>query len=1330
MAPHHQKEIERSLIQSAQGLLLRVWEEVSSLFIDLLKKSNHSPFYNTFALFARKEYQSEVGNLSHIHAILKVKWESLSEEEREFVKLLIRASVCDIIRTDEVEYYISQGIISSYDVVMEIEGDAYRFLSHKCDSRCLVPTLDGRMRCRRMPTQSVSVDNTKDTYIDLPRNFSIPCIKRLIKCGLAIGKRDESGRIVDFESSVTYFHPKRHIPRCTGDISDSKISPVDTNTFSTCRSMQNIQQLYGCGECCKYCCKYISKIDEQNYMHVAVGEHGELIRKAYFLHNTKITSSKMAQDNEREKNEKKKNKQEVHGRCVSVNEMLHQMLKYPDVFSDLEFKKIPTTSLEFRVGSKIMLQRAIDKNNQNNNNNTNSGGRSAGTNNENANESNELPFNVTFREGLFTNETWRHSTDYQRVMLNDIKLRSNTRIDAVTQFSLRPPELRDVCDKLGDYFRWFHVGESCLKKDETISLLDVDLWRCGWIDLLQCQVKLRKKAIPEICLWLDLIEDEEQVPDDMVSIIQKISYVLSENDNSNLNTEEKLFFEFASEKLIYEDNKKHLPIPVFDYIKPTMGPQFLHHLLLSLGRFTTELDLVFHTNIRSCFKYAKLIGSGEDADSLELYSDKLLNLFIRKQLCYFPNGQGTIDSWIVHTGELFDSIIIRDEIHISEMPRVLLSALFEEHSDEIDRYIMRTKENIIEAALREMGSKIDIFNLPSREDLLNATLDNPTHWDPIESFIQGEHQSDKSYNEQKKAIILCVNQINSYCDLMRSGTYTKNVVLSGFPGAGKTFILMYAGLYCVSKGLFTVSTAMLAHRAVQLGGVHWHKLLCIPTEDKISINRRAETAIHKLARKPKKLELLQRINVFLSDEKSQHSSEITQCIDIICRRARNINLFFGGVLEIGTMDHSQLQPIIGRPFLTNPNVILCYKLLSLKRSVRAANDERFYRLQQITRLDYDEFERNSNLEEEFRQLARGFTFVDDWNDRRITPTTFRVYAKQVPAKEAAKNFLASVRSSIPSRERRYRKSLDYEKRRQSRQDWVMASDSTSTMLESKIKEPQDLLFFRGAIYQCTYNEDEKFNQSQLAFCFDLPHQDDLDYFRTVKVLLFPATLKFEDFMFDANATKDNYTSQGFTEISMGVSPERIKYLNNDVQAFRKQYGLRHYVSGTIHSIMGDTYHLMATCISSYKMWEKGQLVVICSRTRRMEDTIFVGNEEETINALVQLLKKKTMWSDYMNRVLNIITVETEDVAIENRALDYSTYPFRVSDIALPEAQTGYVFFMKSIADDSCVYIDTTNCLRSRLIRHNSGLDSSLHPPSEKDLLLCLATSVDLTKALT
>ena len=61
------------------------------------------------------------------------------------------------------------------------------------------------------------------------------------------------------------------------------------------------------------------------------------------------------------------------------------------------------------------------------------------------------------------------------------------------------------------------------------------------------------------------------------------------------------------------------------------------------------------------------------------------------------------------------------------------------------------------------------------------------------------------------AIKLCVESINSYLDLMNTGL-VKNIIIAGFHGGGKTFVVMYIVIYACSKGLNVIVVAMMFHQ--------------------------------------------------------------------------------------------------------------------------------------------------------------------------------------------------------------------------------------------------------------------------------------------------------------------------------------------------------------------------------------------------------------------------------------------------------------------------------------------------------------------------------------
>ena len=55
-------------------------------------------------------------------------------------------------------------------------------------------------------------------------------------------------------------------------------------------------------------------------------------------------------------------------------------------------------------------------------------------------------------------------------------------------------------------------------------------------------------------------------------------------------------------------------------------------------------------------------------------------------------------------------------------------------------------------------------SIPTKEDIINTTMENPIIWDPVESFDIFTNQSDSSYNEQKLAIGIVKDSIDSYID--------------------------------------------------------------------------------------------------------------------------------------------------------------------------------------------------------------------------------------------------------------------------------------------------------------------------------------------------------------------------------------------------------------------------------------------------------------------------------------------------------------------------------------------------------------------------------------
>ena len=149
-------------------------------------------------------------------------------------------------------------------------------------------------------------------------------------------------------------------------------------------------------------------------------------------------------------------------------------------------------------------------------------------------------------------------------------------------------------------------------------------------------------------------------------------------------------------------------------------------------------------------------------------------------------------------------------------------------------------------------------------------------------------------------------------------------------------------MYASSKGLFVLPTGLHAKRANQLGGTHWHKLFYIPTEKNLSVHRRSEIALIEIMRNEKTKHTLLALDMLICDEIGQLADNFIATIDIIMRRLRNNSLYLGGLLILCTLDHTQIQAIDGRPFLTSSNIIPMYIMIELEHSVRASDDPVFF----------------------------------------------------------------------------------------------------------------------------------------------------------------------------------------------------------------------------------------------------------------------------------------------------------------------------------------------------------------------------------------------------
>ena len=171
--------------------------------------------------------------------------------------------------------------------------------------------------------------------------------------------------------------------------------------------------------------------------------------------------------------------------------------------------------------------------------------------------------------------------------------------------------------------------------------------------------------------------------------------------NNSTNTLENNFIQFTNQNILLdESSEENIPIPVFSYVIPTFGTQFISHILSSLRRYVTEIDLLHQVLLKESFRYAKRIGQNNDEDSLQIYSNDVFVRFIEEQLIYFPYSKSLIDDWITTAGELFYDVIIKNTINITEIPSVQRTTLASSIEDKCKEYFEKLKKETIQSALK------------------------------------------------------------------------------------------------------------------------------------------------------------------------------------------------------------------------------------------------------------------------------------------------------------------------------------------------------------------------------------------------------------------------------------------------------------------------------------------------------------------------------------------------------------------------------------------------------------------------------------------------------
>ena len=111
--------------------------------------------------------------------------------------------------------------------------------------------------------------------------------------------------------------------------------------------------------------------------------------------------------------------------------------------------------------------------------------------------------------------------------------------------------------------------------------------------------------------------------------------------------------------------------------------------------------------------------------------------------------------------------------------------------------------------------------------------------------------------------------------------------------------------------------------------------------------------------------------------------------------------------------------------------------------------------------------------------------------------------------------------------------------------------------------------------------------------------------------------------------------------------------------------------------------------------------MLFNRVKKLGDITFIGDAETTVNAIESLLKQKSPWDEYIQR-LTEMSANRENVELPAFQLS----PFRARRIQLPSTANGYVFLLISTRQPPLIFADQSENFRQSFYDHNTGFSDS------------------------
>jgi hypothetical protein len=324
----------------------------------------------------------------------------------------------------------------------------------------------------------------------------------------------------------------------------------------------------------------------------------------------------------------------------------------------------------------------------------------------------------------------------QQLLVIQDELRAPLRTDRVTHFSMRPPELRFV-DNCVDYVRWFDRESVCPLFNPTKALasmevsLDLDEEKCCWLDGFNYKITVRPAALRIVYehakeRFRNLVRADPhqaiRVPTQgTLRVFGKLVWMFEGYDpNASFvyTRRTERVYKIFSDQFLSKNKARKLPVVWWTPVHPRRNTAFLIQLLLCMGHFNTEYELMLQGNMRGSYVEAGLFDTLQPSQSFH----KVLSCYVLRHLrvqagSTFQFDRNLTDAYNLIKGMLFPTA---GPTQLLCTPAVLYSSIVRDTNENVTAHLNKIRRNYATALYGEIRNCGLVDIVPDMEEIINA----------------------------------------------------------------------------------------------------------------------------------------------------------------------------------------------------------------------------------------------------------------------------------------------------------------------------------------------------------------------------------------------------------------------------------------------------------------------------------------------------------------------------------------------------------------------------------------------------------------------------------